>query len=104
MGKIGLGAGYQPDALPPHQQRIIEKHFHAYQQYNMTPYDGKLDLFRVKQRVYFLDDPIYLGWKRLAEVSIHEVPGDHRTFLQPPNDKVFAGMLQAVIDERSREK
>jgi amino acid adenylation domain-containing protein len=104
MNKIGLGAGHQPDELPPHQRRIIEKHFHAYQQYNMTPFEGKLDLFRVKQRVYFLDDPIFLGWKNLAEVSIHEVPGDHRTFLLPPNDKVFARMLQSVIDERAQEK
>lgn len=104
MNRIGLGVGHEPDELPAHQQRIIEKHFHAYQQYKMTPYEGKLDLFRVKQRVYFLDDPIYLGWKHLAEVFIHEVPGDHKTFLLPPNDKVFAKMLQSVIDERAQEK
>jgi amino acid adenylation domain-containing protein len=104
MNKMGLGSVHQPDELPPHQRRIIEKHFHAYQQYNLTPYEGKVDLFRVKQRVYFLDDPIYLGWKNLADVSIHEVPGDHRTFLLPPNDQVFARMLQSVIDERSGEK
>jgi amino acid adenylation domain-containing protein len=106
MNKVGLAKEQDSEKIPAYQQRIIEKHFQAYQNYNMTPYEGKIDLFRVQQRVYFLDDPIYLGWKKLATkgVSIHEVPGDHRTFLLPPNDQVFANRLQSVIDERTREE
>jgi hypothetical protein len=104
--KMGLATEKEAEKISPHEKRIIEKHLSAYEKYSMTPYAGKIDLFRVQKRVYFLDDPVYLGWKNLAEegVSIHEVPGDHRTFLLPPNDKIFANMLQSVINERSREK
>ncbi|MEO7530672.1 MAG: alpha/beta fold hydrolase, partial [Sediminibacterium sp.] len=106
MSRVGLSIENEAEEMPAHQKRIIEKHLLAYKNYNMTRYEGKIDLFRVQQRVYFLDDPIYLGWKRLASkgVSIHEVPGDHRTFLLTPNDRVFGKTLQSVIDERTGEK
>lgn len=105
LAKTGIGTTAETDQVPLHERQIIEKHLSAYKNYRMTPYAGKIDLFRVQQRVYFLDDPVYLGWKRMAKsgVAIHQVPGDHRTFLLPPNDKVFAEMLQSVIDERSKE-
>lgn len=105
MSRVGL-ATENVEEMPAHQKRIIEKHSQAYQHYTMTPYEGRIDLFRVRERVYFLDDPIYLGWKQLATkgVIIHQVPGDHRTFLLPPNDKVFATRLQSLIDERTAEK
>ncbi len=37
-------------------------------------------------------------------VDVHEVPGDHKTFLFPPNDKEFARVLQACVDQRSEDK
>jgi thioesterase domain-containing protein len=72
----------------------------ASQNYCMEPLDIKVDLFRVKKRLYFLDDPQYLGWKEYAKkgVEIHDVPGDHKTFLFPPYDKEFAGILQEALD------
>jgi surfactin synthase thioesterase subunit len=59
-------------------------------------------LFRVKNRIYYLDDPITLGWKKLAEkgVNIHVVNGDHKTFMYSPNAEELAKKLQACIDER----
>lgn len=95
----------EAEKIPAHERRIIEKHLSAYRNYQMSRYNGKIDLFRVQQRVYFLDDPVYLGWKNMAKkgVKIHQVPGDHRTFLLPPNDKVFADMLQSVINQRSSD-
>ncbi len=104
MSKLGLAK--ESEEMPDYQKRIIEKQALAFQNYNMTPYDGTIDLFRVRERVYFLDDPIYLGWKNLSTkgISIHQVPGDHRTFLLPPYDKVFAQSLQSTIDERANDQ
>lgn len=68
--------------------------------YYMEPLAIKVDLFRVKKRLYFLDDAVTLGWKEYAKkgVNIHEVPGDHKTFLFPPYDKEFAEILQKALD------
>ncbi len=54
---------------------------------NSDPYNGSIDLFRVNSRMYFLDDPVYLGWKpyALQGIEIHEISGDHKTFLLSPN-------------------
>lgn len=88
--------------LAQHEKEVILKHRAAFQNYIVKKYSGRIDLFRVKKRVYFVEDRVFLGWKPYAAqgVSVHEVPGDHRTFLLPPNDKIFARILQSVIDER----
>jgi len=67
-----------------------------------TPYDGVIDLFKAKFRIYFVDDSRYLGWKKYAlkGVRVHNVPGDHENMLLPPNDKVFAQTLQRALDNR----
>jgi len=81
----------------------IEKSYDtAYWSYVITPQNVKVDLLKVKKRIYFLDDPMYLGWRPFAKggIKIHEVPGDHKTFMSPPNDQKFARILQDVIDER----
>lgn len=79
---------------------IIEKHEIAYQNYTMKPYDGVIDLFKAKVRIYFVEDNKYLGWKKYAlkGVRVHPVPGDHENMLLPPNDKEFALSLQRALD------
>ncbi len=103
LSKAGISVAHGEEEISPAEKMVIQKHLAAYEKYMMKVYDGKIDLFRVQKRVYFLDDPVYLGWKPLAGkgVFIHEVPGDHRSFLLPPNDKVFAAILQSVINERT---
>lgn len=73
----------------------------AFYNYKLKPLDVEINLFRVQERMYFLDDPIYLGWNKYAlkGVKIHDVPGDHKTFLFPPNDKKFAEILQNNLDK-----
>ncbi|MBC6112098.1 non-ribosomal peptide synthetase [Pedobacter fastidiosus] len=85
-----------------HDPEIIRSYDVAYDSYRIKPIDLEVDLFRVKKRIYFLDDPIYLGWKDYAKqgINIHEVPGDHKTFLFPPNDKEFAEILQKTLDSK----
>jgi amino acid adenylation domain-containing protein len=105
LAGIGLAELPEKKQLSEHEKRVFEKHQQAYHKYEMKCFEICVDLFRVTQRLYFLDDPRYLGWKRLAGkgVAVHEVPGDHRTFLLPPNDAVFADRLQAVINKRLQE-
>lgn len=97
---IGL---YQEPPAPPeldHLHRIMEKHEIAFDNYRLRPYDGVIDLFKARIRVYFVDDNKYLGWKKFAlkGVRVHEVPGDHKMMMLPPNDKVFAQVLQQALD------
>ncbi|MBC3786886.1 non-ribosomal peptide synthetase [Spirosoma utsteinense] len=88
------------EAGPDHMDRIIEKHEIAYNNYRLKPYDGTIDLFKAEVRRYFVDDPNYLGWKKYARkgVRVHDVPGDHKQMMLPPNDRHFARALQAALD------
>jgi len=85
----------------PYEIEIQDSYDKAYYTYDLKPSDFKVDLFRVQKRLYFLDDRVYLGWAEFAKkgVEVHEVPGDHRTFLYPPNDEGFAHILQSVLDK-----
>lgn len=82
---------------------VIEAYDSAYNNYVMQPLNVAIDLFRVKERIYYLDDPDYLGWKRYAGkgVHVHSIPGDHKTFLIPPNSGVLATILQDVVDAKT---
>lgn len=77
----------------------------AYRKYHLQPSDAcAIDLFRVDTRLYFLDDPVFLGWKPYALKGIHVyvVKGNHKTFLMPPNDRDFAILLQQLLDKRMK--
>ncbi|RYY27805.1 MAG: amino acid adenylation domain-containing protein, partial [Sphingobacteriaceae bacterium] len=73
----------------------------ASENYYLTPYNGKIDLFRAKIRTFYMDDPEYLGWKDFAlkGVSIHDIPGEHNYIFAPPNDKEFAAVLQNCLNQ-----
>ncbi len=89
-----------------HSDKINQKHDIAFEKYKMSPYNGTIDLFRVKSRMYYLDDPIYLGWKPFAlqGLNIHEISGDHKTFLLSPNVQELARLLRGILNERNRDK
>lgn len=99
---IGLqnAAPVQTETPLDHLALIMEKHEIAFHSYTMKPYDGVIDLFKAKFRIYFVDDSKYLGWKKYAlkGVRVHNVPGDHENMLLPPNDRVFAQTLQRALD------
>ena len=86
-----------------HSDKINAKHDIAFYKYKMSPYNGTIDLFRVKTRMYYLDDPIYLGWKpyALQGLNIHEISGDHKTFLLSPNVQELARLLRGILNERN---
>jgi amino acid adenylation domain-containing protein len=85
-----------------HIQEIMWKYERAYLSYNIQKFDGSIDLFRVSERLYWLEDPETMGWKPYVteQVNVHPVLGDHKTFLLPPNDKDFAQILQKVLNEK----
>ena len=96
-----IGREIPADEIFTYNKAMINAYDIASANYKMEPIDVPIQLFRVEKRIYFLDDPIYLGWKSYTSkrVDIHEVPGDHKTFLFPPNDKEFAKILQQVLDD-----
>ena len=97
---VGLKASPVPNGELAHLDYLIEKHERSFDNYVLRPYSGKIDLFRADSRLYFIDDTHYLGWKEyaLGGVRVHDVPGDHETILLPPNDKIFASVLQKALD------
>lgn len=86
--------------LTTYETEIYNTYVTAHERYTITPAPIKISLLRVKKRIYFVDDPIYLGWKKFAGlgIDIHELPGDHASILHPPNDKEFARVLQHALD------
>lgn len=73
----------------------------AFKNYKMKPLAVKVDLFKVKNRVYFIEDEEYYGWKKhaLNGVEVHNIQGEHNTFILSPYDKEFANIFQNVIDK-----
>jgi thioesterase domain-containing protein len=100
--KLGLSKNNNTDEI---SQKINAAYETAYRNYKMQKYNGQLDVFRVKTRLYYLADREFLGWLPFAKkgVKVHEINGDHKTFLMPPRDKAFAQTLQDVLDERAKE-
>lgn len=84
------------------KEKLSKSYDIAYNNYKLKPLPIHVDLFRVKKRLYFLDDLKYLGWNAYAKkgVSVHEVPGDHKTFLFEPNVKMFAEILQRTLNSK----
>ncbi|GEO10787.1 non-ribosomal peptide synthetase [Segetibacter aerophilus] len=97
---LGLLKAKERSEYLPELNLISRQNDIAYNNYRIKPFEGKIDLFKAKERVYFVDDFKFLGWKKYAlqGVNVHEVPGDHKTMLFAPNDKVFASVLQKALD------
>ena len=79
---------------------INQSNFEAWKNYQITPYDGDLYLFRATERRFFIEDQIFLGWTPFIKGKIHtlDVPGDHLSLFNPPNGKTFAKILQELLN------
>lgn len=84
-----------------YEQEIYKNYDIAHNSYRLSPIDIKINIFTVRKRLYYLDDLVYLGWNKFTSkgVNIYDVPGDHKTFLYPPNDDEFAGILQSALNK-----
>ncbi|WP_342648415.1 amino acid adenylation domain-containing protein [Mucilaginibacter sp. CSA2-8R] len=72
----------------------------ALQNYKLTPYNGRVAVFKAKTRAYYVPDSKYLGWKSFAKqgIKVYEIPGDHQTMLTGNNALLLAQGLQAALD------
>lgn len=70
--------------------------------YHLKPQNFEVDLFRAKDDLGHKLDSAHMGWKKAAlkGITIHNVPGNHISIVEPPNDKVLAGMMQNILNER----
>jgi amino acid adenylation domain-containing protein len=92
---------YDTENLPDFMQEIVAGLQTAFTHYKVKPYPVKIDLFKAKTRLYFVDDPKTLGWGKYAlnGVDVHHVPGDHKEMFSSPNDQILARTLQDVLDK-----
>ena len=101
MVKIGLKKPIEKSEKN-HEDKVVDKLSFAFENYNIQPISIKVDLFRCKKRMYFIDDLIYLGWNKFAKagVNIVELEGDHDSCLRPPLDKSFAATVQKTLNSK----
>ncbi|MFT3904331.1 MAG: amino acid adenylation domain-containing protein [Niabella sp.] len=95
-----FGSYDEDEQVHDYPESVSNAYHKAYCAYKLTPLNVEVHLFRVKKRIYFVDDPVNLGWKEYAlkGVKIHDVPGDHKTFLWEPYNQAFAQELQKVVN------
>jgi amino acid adenylation domain-containing protein len=96
-----LGSGEpEHEVHSPLIDEIYTKLNKALEQYKLTPYGGKVAVFKAKTRAYYVPDSKYLGWKTFAKqgIDIYEIPGDHQTMLTGTNSVILAKKLQEALD------
>ncbi len=93
------------ESFSEYEAAIYQKYNEAHNAYMLSPADVQVSLFRVRKRLYFLDDLVTLGWKQFAKkgVKVYEVPGDHKTFLYPPYAEQFAHIMQRALNEEKNK-
>jgi thioesterase domain-containing protein len=81
--------------------KINSSHLVALKNYDLKPFQGKLHLFKAKNRMYFVDDLAFLGWKKFANegITVYDIPGDHQTMFCTPHVKELATMLQSILKD-----
>jgi len=91
----------QNNSLDQNMALLDQKNKIAFENYRISPFDGKIHLFRAKIRRFWIEDFEFLGWKPFAKkgVVVHEVPGDHLRLFDMPYGKDFAQILQGVLDK-----
>jgi amino acid adenylation domain-containing protein len=79
--------------------KINAVHHQALLHYNLAPFQDKVVLFKAQDRVYFVDDFDFLGWRKyaLAGVEVHNIPGNHDTMFKEPNCQILALALDKAI-------
>lgn len=87
----------------PYGKQVYEKSLEAYEKYELKPLDVHVDLFKAKEQMFYLADPVYYGWDKFARkgVTTHEIEGNHLTLFDEIHGKEVAGALQERLCEAS---
>jgi amino acid adenylation domain-containing protein len=96
----GVYNKHETYGLPDYMQETIIKLKEGFNRYVILPYDVKIDLFS-GEKLYYLDDPEYLGWKKYAlqGITVYHVSGNHDTIFDAPHHQQVAKLLQKRLDE-----
>ena len=104
----------EPDRAPDefHDEAIEQAFRRALKRYRLEKWDGKISLIRPKLQVAYdlgngrllNEDRDYIypdnGWGDwVAELEVHEVPGDHDSMVLEPNVRVLVGRMRQAIEE-----
>ncbi len=92
-----------PAGMPPFLQNVYKANYLAQKNYVLEPCKVEIVLFKAARQTFFIDDLENYGWKdfALGGISQSVIPGEHAAIFAPPNDKIFASVLQKALDERN---
>jgi amino acid adenylation domain-containing protein len=77
-------------------EKVTQLYAKANENYQVTPCDIDVILFKAKLNSFRYKDEKYYGWKQnVKSIVVHEVKGDHLTMIE---SKDFAVLLQQTID------
>ena len=100
LGKLAdaLGRARPAAAYPPLIDHLNEV---AWREYVLKPTPVAVDLFRARDRTFYMPDATHLGWRPLAlrGVRVREMPGEHNYMFAPPYEQGFAAALQEALDQ-----
>jgi thioesterase domain-containing protein/acyl carrier protein len=87
--------------LPKYLRKVHRANLRAGRKYNLQTYQGSVHLFKATHQTFYIADPVNYGWDKFASggVIVHEIPGEHSSTFAPPNDRLFASILQKVLNE-----
>ncbi len=87
--------------LPAYLFNVYEANNKAGDKYIIPQSDIKVTLFRAKNQTFYIEDPKNYGWDKycIPGVEIREIPGEHNSIFAPPNDELFAKILQEEMDK-----
>ncbi|HTH83435.1 MAG TPA: amino acid adenylation domain-containing protein [Mucilaginibacter sp.] len=95
----GFHSKHDTYGLPDYMQATVINLKEAFNHYKIEPVDVHIDLF-VAKKLYFLDDPINLGWKKYALKGIgrYMVSSNHDTMFSAPHYKDIASQMQKLLN------
>ena len=85
----------------PYGSKVYEKSLEAYDKYTLQPLDIQVDLFKAKEQMFYLHDPVHYGWDKFAlgGVVTHDIPGNHLTLFDEPHGKQVAEVMKSRMSE-----
>ena len=101
--RANLAMRGERSVVPPYPWRIIylqEVCFRARRRYRAERYPGRIDLFRAETQppALLYDQERDLRWSTLAaDLVVHDMHGDHGTYLQGEAVVVLAGRLDGLL-------
>ena len=86
--------------VPAYMKSAYDINYVAIKNYKLTPFDGRLILFRAEEQT-FSNGARDLGWAKFFTrgVEIHDLPGDHDRIFLEPNIETLAESLRTVLKE-----